>query len=71
MVLGQLLDPAVLARIQNNALKADKDDKPLTVAEVFRGLTDGVWSDLAARGQGRQAGAGVRRSSAATSSAST
>jgi hypothetical protein len=45
IVLNQLLDPAVLARIQNNALKVDKSDRPLTMAEVFRDLTDGVWND--------------------------
>src|SRR5262249_1729062 len=40
-------DPEVLQRIQNNALKVDgKDDKPLTVAEVFRTLTEGIWSEL-------------------------
>jgi hypothetical protein len=43
VALNQLLAPDVLSRIQNNALKADKDDKPLTVAEVFRSLTDGIW----------------------------
>lgn len=45
LVLGQLLDGSVLNRIQNNALQTDADDKPLTVAEVFRSLTDGVWGD--------------------------
>ncbi len=44
VALNQLLAPDVLSRIQNNALKADKDDKPLTVAEGFRSLTDGIWS---------------------------
>jgi hypothetical protein len=45
IVLEQAFDPDVLSRIQNNALKADKDDQPLTVAEVFRAITDGVWSE--------------------------
>jgi hypothetical protein len=46
-VLNHTLDPEVLARIQNNALEVDRDgkDKPLTIAEVFRSLTDGVWSE--------------------------
>src|SRR5262249_2338282 len=44
IVLGQMLNPAVLARIQNNALKTEKEE-PLTVAEVFRSLTDGIWTD--------------------------
>ena len=62
----------VLARIQNNALKADKDDKPLTVAEVFRSLTDGIWGDLPRRRRRRTDGPQLRRrSSAATCSAST
>jgi Met-zincin/Domain of unknown function (DUF5117)/Domain of unknown function (DUF5118) len=51
VVLGHLLDRAVLERIQNNALTTDKEDKPLTVAEVFRSLTDGVWSDALVDGK--------------------
>ena len=46
VVLGQLLSGSTLARIQNNALKSDRDDQPLTPAEVFRSLTDGVFADL-------------------------
>ena len=46
VALNELLSPAVLRRIQNNALKAEKDEQPLTVAEVFRGVTDGIWSEL-------------------------
>jgi hypothetical protein len=48
IALEQMFDPAVLARIENNALKAAKNEQPLTVAEVFRCLTDGVWSELTA-----------------------
>jgi hypothetical protein len=44
IVLMQLLSPSTLRRIQDNALKTD-DEQPLTIAEVFRTLTDGVWSD--------------------------
>jgi hypothetical protein len=43
VVLDHTLDPYVLRRIQNSALSADKEEKPLTVAEVFRSLTDGIW----------------------------
>ena len=43
--LDHLFDPDVLARIQDEALQADKDDKPLTLAELFRGLTDSIWKD--------------------------
>jgi hypothetical protein len=42
VVLEHLLDPSVLARVQDNALKTEKE-QPLTLAEVFRSLTDGVW----------------------------
>jgi hypothetical protein len=46
VALNQLLSPTVLRRVQNNSLKTEKDEKPLMVAEVFRSVTDGVWSDL-------------------------
>jgi hypothetical protein len=50
-VLDHLFDPQVLERVQNNGLMADKDDKPLTIAEIFRSVTDGVWADAAADGK--------------------
>jgi hypothetical protein len=46
IAVDELLRPEVLRRVQNNALKAGKDEQPLTVAEVFRALTDGVWGEL-------------------------
>jgi hypothetical protein len=46
LAMNQLLNPRVLRRIQANALKSDKEAKPVTVAEVFRIVSDGVWSDL-------------------------
>jgi Met-zincin len=49
--LDHLFDPSVLSRLQNDALQADKDDRPLTLAEMFRGLTDGVWNDAATDGK--------------------
>jgi hypothetical protein len=45
IVLEQAFDPDVLSRIQNNALKAEKGDEPLTMAEVFRSVTDGIWNE--------------------------
>jgi hypothetical protein len=45
IVLNHVTKADVLARIQNNALKAEKEE-PLTLAEVFRSVSDGVWSDL-------------------------
>jgi hypothetical protein len=46
VALNHLLDPDALRRVQSNGLKAGKDEQPLTVAEVFRSVTDGIWSDL-------------------------
>ena len=46
IVLRQVFDPSVLSRVQNNAMKADKDEKPLTIAEIFRSVTDGIWKDM-------------------------
>ena len=57
--LDHLFDPEVLARIQDDALQADKDDHPLTLAELFRGLTDGIWNGRRGGRQGRQEDAGV------------
>ena len=51
VVLDELLDPATLARIEDNSAEADKDDQSLKVAEVFRSLTDGIWSDLPETGK--------------------
>jgi hypothetical protein len=45
IVLGQAFDPGVLSRIQNNSLKADKSEQPLSIAEVFRSVTDGIWNE--------------------------
>ncbi len=49
--LDHLFDSEVLARLQDDALQADKDDRPLTVAELFRGLTDGIWTDAVVDGK--------------------
>jgi Met-zincin len=50
IVLGHMYSPAVLSRVQNIALKADKEEQPLTVAEVFRCLTDGIWKEYQSAG---------------------
>ncbi|HMF13902.1 MAG TPA: zinc-dependent metalloprotease, partial [Gemmataceae bacterium] len=47
IVLGHLLDPSTLNRVQNTGLKAEKEEKPLQMAEIFRSLTDGIWNDPA------------------------
>jgi hypothetical protein len=61
VALRNLLDPGTLTRVQDNALKYDKEDNPLTVAEVFRALTDSVWADLGAAPTKANAGALVIR----------
>ncbi len=48
VVLRNLLDGSTLTRIQDNALKYDKEDNPLTVAEVFKALSESIWSDIGA-----------------------
>ena len=46
IVLGHCLSAATLARLQNQQLQADPGADPLRMEEVFRSLTDGIWSDL-------------------------
>ncbi len=45
VVLRHAFNPAVLSRIQNNALKVEKGEKAFTLSELFRGVTDAIWSD--------------------------
>jgi hypothetical protein len=56
VVLDHALDPEVLARIQNNALRHDSDPKvkPLQMAEVLRCLTDSIWRDPVAVQEGKK-----------------
>ncbi|MFO0809094.1 MAG: zinc-dependent metalloprotease [Gemmataceae bacterium] len=46
VVLDELLDADTLSRIQNVATRTPKGEEPLTLAEVFRTVTEGVWTDL-------------------------
>jgi len=46
VVFDELLDADTLTRIQSNAARAEKDDQPLSPAEVFRALSDSAWIDL-------------------------
>ncbi len=46
IVLNELLDPQTLGRVQNLALTTDEKEQPLTVAEIFRSLTDSIFIDL-------------------------
>jgi hypothetical protein len=61
IVLRHVFRPAVLSRVQNNAMKADKDDKPLTIAETFRCVTDGIWKDMMDKEGKRQVSSSVIR----------
>ena len=73
IVLGHCLSSATLARLQNQQLQADPGSDPLRMEEVFRALTDGIWSDLDKLPDHKDAKRPRSRSrrSAATSSAST
>jgi hypothetical protein len=46
IVLGHCLSGTTLARLQNQQLQAGPNTDPLRMEEVFRALTDGIWSDL-------------------------
>jgi len=46
IVLGHCLSPATLARIENQQLQAEPGSEPLRLEQLFRSLTDGIWSDL-------------------------
>jgi hypothetical protein len=46
VVLRHCLSASTLARLENQQLQADPNSDPLRMEEVFRALTDGIWSDL-------------------------
>ena len=46
IVLNHCLAGSTLSRLQNQELQADAGSNPLRMEEVFRSLTDGIWSDL-------------------------
>jgi hypothetical protein len=48
IVLDQCLDSSVLQRIQNQELQSDPGSDPLKIAEVFRSLSDGIFTELSA-----------------------
>jgi hypothetical protein len=57
IVLRQCLSSDVLSRLENQELQVDAGADALRPAEVFRALTDGVWSELTkpAIGEGKKA----------------
>ena len=48
IALDQCLDPSVLQRIQNQEMQSDPGSDPIKIAEVFRSLSDGIFTELAA-----------------------
>ncbi len=46
IALNHCLSPDVLSRLQNQSLLVDDEAKPLGIDEVFRAITDGIWSPL-------------------------
>jgi Met-zincin/Domain of unknown function (DUF5117)/Domain of unknown function (DUF5118) len=46
IMLSQCLSTGTLNRLQEQELLADPSTDPLKMAEVFRALTDGIWSEL-------------------------
>ncbi len=46
IVLSHCLGAGTLARLENQQLQANAGSDPLRMEEVFRALTDGIWSDL-------------------------
>jgi hypothetical protein len=54
VVLNHCFDAATMTRVQNNALQFKGDEKPLQLAEIFRSVTDGVWTDLAPPTDGKK-----------------
>ncbi len=46
-LLGQLLDPAVLARIRDAELRAPANEPTLAIPELFATLTRAIWSEAA------------------------
>jgi hypothetical protein len=54
IALGRCLSPQVLSRLQDQELQADPGADPLRMDEVFRALTDGIWSELSAKDDDRK-----------------
>ncbi|WP_422929834.1 zinc-dependent metalloprotease [Singulisphaera sp. PoT] len=48
IVISECLAPEVLSRLLNQELQTEGSGEALKIAEVFRTLTDGVWSEVAA-----------------------
>ena len=51
IVLSHCLNSDVLARLENQETQVDAGAEPLRMADVFRTLTDGIWSEISARSE--------------------
>ena len=45
-MLSRLFNPVTLSRIQDNELRFAPNEKPFTMADLFRGLDNSIWSEL-------------------------
>ena len=52
-LLGQLLDPAVLARIRDAELRAEPGEATVGLPELFSTLSGAIWSEVGAGSRGR------------------
>jgi hypothetical protein len=52
IALDQCLDSSVLQRIQNQELQSDSGSDPIKIAEIFRSLSDSIFSELATPASG-------------------
>jgi hypothetical protein len=52
-LLGQLLDPAVLARIRDAELRAEPGEPTMGLPELFSSLTDAIWAEAGVGARGR------------------
>ncbi len=46
IALNQCFSPKVLSRIQDQELRAEPNDKPIRLDEIFSTLTESIWSEL-------------------------
>ncbi len=47
-LLGQLLDPVVLARVRDGELRAEPGEASVGLPELFASLTDAIWAEVSA-----------------------
>ena len=61
VVLSELLDAGTLRAVQDSALTAAKEEKPLQIADIFRTLSDSTFSDLPTDGKASEVKSSVIR----------